>query len=79
MVPSFTLIELLVVIAIISILAALLLPVLAGARERSRIVVCGNNLKQIGIGLILYVGDHNGVLPSYPATNSSDISMSREW
>ncbi len=56
---GFTLIELLVVIAIIAILAALLLPVLATAKERGRRAQCANNLKQIGVGSLVYVGDNN--------------------
>lgn len=69
---GFTLIELLVVIAIIAILAAILFPVFAQAREKARMTACLSNLKQIGTGTMMYVQDFD---EHYPNT----VAWGRTW
>lgn len=62
---GFTLIELLVVIAIIAILAAILFPVFAQAREQARKTTCASNCKQLGTGMMMYLQDYDEQFPSW--------------
>lgn len=69
---GFTLIELLVVIAIIAILAAILFPVFAKAREKARQAACLSNMKQMGLGLMMYVQDYDDTFPPYIGWNATE-------
>jgi prepilin-type N-terminal cleavage/methylation domain-containing protein len=72
---AFTLVELLVVIAIIAILASLLLPTLGRSKGKARSISCVNNLHQIGIGLDLYLQDHENKLPICARLPSLDTNL----
>ncbi len=89
---GFTLIELLVVIAIIAILAAILFPVFAQAREKARQTQCLSNLKQVGTGVLMYANDYDNRVPIFcfgegyqlatrllPYTKNRDIFRCPSW
>lgn len=73
---AFTLIELLVVIGIVAILAAILFPVIAKAREAGRKTVCASNLRQIGTAFAMYTGDYD---ECFPNTGDPMLWMGRRW
>lgn len=74
---GFTLVELLAVITIIGMLAAILIPTVAGVRMMAKRTKCASNMRQIGTALIMYAGDHKGMLPQ--STHSDGINVQNAW
>ncbi len=76
---GFTLIELLVVIAIIAILAAILFPVFARAREKARQASCLSNVKEIALAALMYLEDYDGIMPPTVGSHDHYYSNGGKW
>jgi prepilin-type N-terminal cleavage/methylation domain-containing protein/prepilin-type processing-associated H-X9-DG protein len=76
---GFTLVELLTVIAVLTILAGLLLPVLSQARESARRTTCISNLRQLGLAHLMYVHDHDDILPPWYLRRGAGFVMWPEF
>ena len=76
---AFTLIELLVVIAIIAILAAILFPVFATAREKARQASCQSNLRQLGLATLMYLQDYDQTYPLYQYNDCQGFTCYQFW
>lgn len=82
---GFTLVELLVVIAIIALLITILLPSLGRARAQARLVVCGSNMRQMGVSIHLYAEDFGGLIPQGPPAlhpfdfEGKDVATNQLW
>jgi prepilin-type processing-associated H-X9-DG protein len=77
--PAFTLLQLLVLLGLLGVVLAFIMPPLAKAREKANRVKCAGHLRQIGIAMMAYVGDHQGYFPTagdYPSTSITGTDLS---